>query len=64
MHTSLPPLSSRYKEAVFPGKYGVPKPVYFLLLPSCWLGWPLRDRSRKVDTMAAQEVRGTAFTLT
>jgi len=25
-----------YIEAVFPGQYGVPKPVYFFLMPSYW----------------------------
>jgi ATP-binding cassette subfamily A (ABC1) protein 3 len=34
-----------YKEAVFPGKYGVPKPFYFPFLPSYWLGRPLRKKS-------------------
>lgn len=27
-----------YLEAVFPGKYGVAKPWYFLFKPSFWLG--------------------------
>ena len=51
---SLPSLLSRYKEAVFPGKYGVPRPFYFLCLPSFWLGRPLRA---KVKAVADSEVR-------
>ena len=27
-----------YLEAVFPGKYGVAKPFYFIFQPSYWLG--------------------------
>ena len=41
----LPISFLRYKQAVFPGKYGVPKPFYFPFLPSYWLGRPLRKKS-------------------
>ena len=31
----------RYIDAVFPGQYGIPKPFYFFLTPSYWLGQPV-----------------------
>ena len=31
----------RYIDAVFPGKYGIPKPFYFFVTPSYWLGRPI-----------------------
>ena len=31
----------RYIDAVFPGEYGIPKPFYFFLTPSYWLGRPI-----------------------
>lgn len=34
---------SRYVDAVKPGRYGIPKPLYFPLLPSYWTG-----KARKV----------------
>ena len=33
-----------YIEAVFPGQYGVPKPVYFFLTSSYWTGKPSSPR--------------------
>lgn len=36
----------RYVDAVKPGKYGVPKPLYFPFLPSYWTGKP---RAQKVN---------------
>ena len=56
----VPSFSPRYKEAVFPGKYGVPKPFYFLFQPSYWLGRPIRN---KVNAAGNGEVRGTFCTL-
>ena len=37
----------RYIDAVFPGEYGIPKPFYFFLMPSYWLGQPVKKQ--KVD---------------
>ena len=36
----------RYIDAVKPGKYGVPKPLYFPFLPSYWIGKPSVSNSK------------------
>ncbi|CAI8011248.1 ATP-binding cassette sub-family A member 3 [Geodia barretti] len=38
-----------YVDAVKPGTYGVPKPLYFPFLPSYWTGRPLECRKRSED---------------
>jgi ATP-binding cassette subfamily A (ABC1) protein 3 len=38
-----------YVDAVKPGTYGVPKPLYFPFLPSYWTGRPLQCRKRPED---------------
>lgn len=42
----------RYIDAVFPGEYGIPKPFYFFLVPSYWLGRP----GKQVDLTDVAEV--------
>lgn len=39
-------LINRYIDAIKPGRYGVPKPFYFIFLPSFWCGY--RRKSTKV----------------
>jgi len=43
---------NRYIDAVFPGEYGIPKPFYFFLTPSYWLG----RQGKQVDLSDAAEV--------
>ena len=44
---------------MFPGEYGIPKPVYFFVLPSYWLG----THSERVDPNATVEVRSATIVL-
>jgi len=50
----------RYIDAVFPGEYGIPKPFYFFVTPSYWLGRPVTSQ-RTIDTSSAQEVNTRAY---
>ena len=46
-----------YKEGVFPGKYGVPKPFYFPFQPSYWLGRPFRNKIRAAEPAEVSDNR-------
>ncbi len=48
-----PLLFLRYIDAVKPGKYGTPKPFYFLFLPSFWCGSIVH---KKVNVSLIQEL--------
>ena len=54
----------RYIDAVKPGKYGVPKPLYFPFLPSYWVGKPrvYNDKPKSNDDNCSQ-VYTTYFTV-
>ncbi|XP_006153330.1 ATP-binding cassette sub-family A member 3-like [Tupaia chinensis] len=43
-----------YVEAVFPGKYGVPKPWYFFLQKSYWLGEPTTTKREQSPSVLLQ----------
>lgn len=49
---------SRYIDAVKPGQYGVPRPLYFPFLPSYWTG---KSRGRKVSLVLSWSVRNAIW---
>lgn len=51
----------RYVSQVKPGRYGVPKPIYFFFLPSYWASWNkvnvyVGDKEKRFDPSAHEEV--------
>jgi ATP-binding cassette subfamily A (ABC1) protein 3 len=41
----------RYIDAIKPGKYGVPKPFYFVFLPSFWCNYSSSSKQMAMETM-------------
>ena len=52
----------RYVNGVKPGRYGVPKPFYFPLLPSYWMGRPRRSKNTEVCTCTVHYVYNCRYT--
>ncbi|XP_043856125.1 phospholipid-transporting ATPase ABCA3-like [Dromiciops gliroides] len=50
-----------YVEAVFPGKYGIPQPWYFFIMPSYWSGKPRHDPKKKELENECNKLRKNPF---